>query len=70
MTMHASVGDEIVIAGHVVGEAKRVGQIVEVRGTDGEPPYRVRWQDSGRTTLLYPGYDASIKHVAAQESAS
>ncbi len=72
--MHASVGDEIIIAGHVVGEAKRVGLIVEVRGDDGSPPYRVRWDDSGRTTLLFPGYDAAIKPLTEvdtdEESAS
>ena len=65
--MQASVGDEIIITGHVVGEARRVGQIVEVRGADGGPPYRVRWDDSGRTTLLYPGSDSTIKHIAATE---
>lgn len=75
--MQAAVGDEIIIAGHVIGEPKRVGLIVEVRSDDGGPPYRVRWDESGRTTLLFPGPDASIKHLegaersaAAGESAS
>lgn len=62
--MKAAVGDEIIITGHVVGESRRVGQVVEVRGTDGAPPYLVCWDDSGRTTLLYPGYDATIKPLA------
>ena len=65
--MRANIGDEIIIAGHVVGEAKRVGKIVEVRGDDGSPPYRVLWDDSGRTTLLFPGYDSTIKHLDASE---
>lgn len=65
--MQAQVGDEIVIAGHVVGEPKRVGLIVEVRSADGGPPYRIRWDDSGRTTLLFPGDDATIKHLATSE---
>lgn len=65
--MHATVGDEIIIAGHVVGEATRAGRIVEVRGSNGGPPYRIHWDDSGRTTLLFPGDDSSIKHLAADE---
>ena len=68
--MQASVGDEIIITGHVVGEPRRVGRIVEVRGDDGGPPYRVQWDDSGRTTLLYPGYDSSIKHFVEDASAT
>jgi hypothetical protein len=61
--MHAHVGDEIIIAGHEVGQAKRIGRILEVRGSDGGPPYVVRWDDSERSTLLFPGNDSSIKHV-------
>lgn len=68
--MHAHVGDELVIVGHRVGEPKRVGQILEVRGDDGGPPYLVNWDDSGRRTLLFPGPDCSIKHLGDAEGAS
>ena len=60
--MQAHVGDEITIDGHVVGEPRRVGRIVDVRGEDGGPPYEVKWDDTEHTTLLYPGSDAHITH--------
>ncbi len=60
--MQAHVGDEITIDGHQVGEPRRVGRIVEVRGEDGGPPYEVTWEDTGHTTLLFPGSDAHITH--------
>lgn len=63
--MHAQVGDALVIQGHQVGESRRTGKIVEVRGADGGPPYVVRWGDSGRTTLLFPGSDCEIHHPTA-----
>ncbi len=63
--MHARVGDALVIQGHQVGESRRTGEIVEVRGTDGGPPYLVRWDDSGRTTLLFPGSDCEVHHPTA-----
>ena len=64
--MHAHVGDELVIQGHHVGESRRTGEVVEVRGADGGPPYVVRWDDSGRTTLMFPGSDCEIHQPAAK----
>jgi hypothetical protein len=63
--MRAEVGDALVIEGHHVGESRRTGEILEVRGEDGAPPYLVRWEDSGRTTLLFPGSDCLVKHLAS-----
>jgi hypothetical protein len=65
--MHASVGDRIVIHGHHMGEPDRDGEVVEVRGADGGPPYSVRWGDSGHTTLCFPGSDASVQHFEHSE---
>lgn len=59
--MQASAGDRIIIKGHHVGEPDRDGEILEVRGHDGTPPYRVRWDD-GHEGLFFPGPDASIQH--------
>ncbi|MGH3297981.1 MAG: DUF1918 domain-containing protein, partial [Trebonia sp.] len=42
-----------------VGHPDKDGEIVEVRGTRGEPPYLVRFAD-GQTRLLFPGPDAVI----------
>jgi hypothetical protein len=52
--MKASVGDRIVMAGEQVDRPTRDGEVLEVRGADGAPPYLVRWAD-GHTGLLYPG---------------
>lgn len=52
--MKASVGDRIVMAGEQVDRPTRDGEILEVRGDDGSPPFLVRWSD-GHTGLIYPG---------------
>jgi hypothetical protein len=38
-----------------------MGEIVEVHGKAGEPPYVVRFDD-GHTSLIFPGPDAVIEH--------
>ncbi|HVM65724.1 MAG TPA: DUF1918 domain-containing protein [Acidimicrobiales bacterium] len=60
--MKASVGDRIVVRGHHVGEVDRDGEVLEVHGPDGGPPFLVRWGDSGHTTLFFPGPDAKVQH--------
>ena len=67
--MQAHVGDELVISGHYLGEAPRVGRITEVRGDDGGPPYKVMLDESGRATLLFPGPDCSVKSPAGADAA-
>jgi hypothetical protein len=65
--MHARSGDQIIIRGHRGGEPDRDGRIVEVHGSDGGPPYVVRWSDSGHETLVFPGSDAVVQHLTAGE---
>lgn len=60
--MHASVGDRIIIKGHHVGEHDKDAEILEVRGSDGAPPYVVRWSDDGHEGLFFPGSDAQLQH--------
>lgn len=60
--MRAVAGDRIVIKGHRVGEPDHDAEILEVRGSDGGPPYLVRWGDTGHEALLFPGTDAVIQH--------
>lgn len=60
--MRASVGDRIVIRGHRVGEPDRDCEVLEVRGADGGPPYRVQWGDTGHESLFFPGPDATAQH--------
>jgi len=61
--MRATVGDRIHIRGHAVGDREKHGEIVEVRGDRGQPPYLVLFGD-GQTRLLFPGPDAVIEHPA------
>ncbi|HEX6234702.1 MAG TPA: DUF1918 domain-containing protein [Jiangellaceae bacterium] len=58
--MYATVGDRIVIKAHHVGEHERDGEVLEVRGDHGRPPYLVRWND-GHEALVFPGPDAVIQ---------
>lgn len=60
--MRAIVGDRIVIHAHRIGEPNRDCEVLEVRGSNGEPPYLVRWSDSGHESLFFPGTDASVQH--------
>ncbi|NEM90859.1 DUF1918 domain-containing protein [Galbitalea soli] len=62
--MQASVGERIVIHGKTVESSDRHGQIVEVRGADGAPPYLVRFDD-GHETLVFPGPDVVVEHRAS-----
>ncbi|WP_373282467.1 DUF1918 domain-containing protein [Nocardia takedensis] len=57
----AVIGDRLHIHGTVVGRADHRGEIIDVRGPDGSPPYVVRFAD-GHESLVYPGPDAVIEH--------
>ncbi|TFB58252.1 DUF1918 domain-containing protein [Cryobacterium sp. Hz7] len=60
--MHAAQGDRVVIRGKTVEAPDRHGEIVEVRGLDGEPPYLVRFSE-GHESILFPGTDFMIEHI-------
>jgi hypothetical protein len=57
----AHVDDELVVRGPHLDEPARSGRIMEVRGPGGEPPYVVQWDDTGRTTFVFPGPDALVR---------
>jgi hypothetical protein len=59
--MKAVVGDRLVINAMHVDGAVRAGEVLEVRGKDGDPPYLVRWSD-GHEGLVFPGPDAVVHH--------
>jgi len=61
--MQAAVGDRLHIRGSCVGHPDKCGEIVEVHGKAGEPPYLVRFDD-GHTGLVFPGPDALIEPPA------
>lgn len=60
--MYAKVGERIVVRSRHEGEHHRDGEVLEVRGPDGAPPYLVRWSDDGHTGLFFPGSDAFVAH--------
>ena len=62
--MRARVGDRIILAAEHIDEATRDGEILEIRGADGAPPYVVRWSN-GHTGLIYPGPGAVLRIGAA-----
>jgi hypothetical protein len=57
--MQARVGDHLVVESNKVDAPRREGEIVEVKGADGAPPYLVRWSD-GHEALTFPGADAHV----------
>ncbi|MFC8088355.1 DUF1918 domain-containing protein [Streptomyces sp. NPDC057340] len=57
--MRASVGGRVQVHGKGAGNPDQVGEIIEVRGADGEPPYLLRFPD-GRESLVFPGPDSVI----------
>ena len=62
ITVQAAVGDWIIVRSRHVGVAERRGEIVDVRGDGGAPPWLVRWSGEDHEALIYPGPDATIEH--------
>lgn len=62
----ATVHDRLVVPGAHVDAPVRAGDIVEVRGRDGTPPYVVRWDGSESTSLVFPGPDAHVEPAPQQ----
>jgi len=61
--VQAIVGDRLFVHGRTVGRPDRVGEIIDVRGDNGTPPYLVRYED-GHQAVVFPGPDAVVEHVA------
>jgi hypothetical protein len=57
--MHAKVGDRLVVESARVDAPRREGEVLEVHGAEGAPPYVVRWSD-GHEGLTFPGPDAHV----------
>ncbi|HEY0559888.1 MAG: putative DNA-binding protein [Mycobacterium sp.] len=64
--MRAVAGDRIVVRSRHQGEPERAGEVIEVHGTDGAPPYLVRWTQDGHTSLVFPSCDAHIAAVVTE----
>ena len=61
--MQAAIGDRLCIRGNCVGYPDKIGEILEVKGKAGGPPYLVRFDD-GHTGLVFPGPDALVEAKA------
>lgn len=58
--VHANVGDWLLLHQRSDHHGLRRAQITDVHSPDGSPPYVVRWLDSGATTVIFPGADATV----------
>jgi len=65
--MKAAQGDRITVLGKTVGSHDRHGEIIEVRGPDGAPPYQVRFDD-GHESVLFPGGDFVVDRHAGDRT--
>lgn len=59
--MLAKIGDRLILEGTHVGDPRRIGIVIELRHSDGTPPYVVRWLDTGRQALVFPGAEAKLE---------
>lgn len=62
--MRAHLGDQLVVESPATGAVRRDGEIVGLHHEDGTPPYDVRWSETGEVTLVFPGPDAHVHHLA------
>jgi hypothetical protein len=67
--MKADVGDWLVVKGATTELSDQRGEITEVRGADGAPPYVVRWLANGHVATVFPGSDALVVTAAEQQRA-
>jgi len=64
--MYAKVGDWLLVKSRSDTTRSRQGEIIAVTSPQGSPPYRVRWLDDGRETLVFPGPDSVVVSAAEQ----
>ncbi|MFD1212139.1 DUF1918 domain-containing protein [Arthrobacter sp. GCM10027362] len=62
--MNAAKGDRIIIRGRTVESPDRHGEILEVRGEGGAPPYFVRFDD-GHESVVFPGGDFVVEKASS-----
>lgn len=59
--MRAHVGEWLIVEGLHLDDHRRKGQIIEIHGPGGEPPYMVHWLEDDHVSLLFPGPDTHIE---------
>jgi hypothetical protein len=68
--MHAAVGNWLVVHGRAVDDPVREGLVVGVPHADGSPPYVVRWLDTDRISVVFPGPDTEVVQTAPHAGAA
>jgi hypothetical protein len=64
--MNAQAGDWLVVKSRSDSHHERRAAILTSEPPDGRPPYLVRWLDTGREALVFPGPDAHVVTAVAQ----
>jgi uncharacterized protein DUF1918 len=65
--MQAQPGDWLIVKSRNDTTHSRRALVLAVQGSSGEPPYSVRWVDTDREGLVFPGPDAVVVTREQQE---
>ena len=65
--MQAAIGDRLHVHSKAVGHAEHLAAVIEIHGKNGEPPYRVRYDD-GHEALIFPGPDCTVEHAESAQA--
>ena len=57
---HPRAGDRLIVRAHHQGQPQRDGEIIEVLA-GARPRFRVRWQDDGHESVVYPSDDVFVE---------
>jgi Domain of unknown function (DUF1918) len=60
--MQAQIGDRVHVHSPLGNVLDLWGEILEIRGAEGQPPYLVAFND-GHQGLIFPAPDAVIEHT-------
>jgi hypothetical protein len=60
--MQAAIGDRLHVHSRAVGRTEQLAEVIEIHGTDGSPPYLVRYEN-GHESLVFPGPDCTVEHA-------
>jgi CBS domain-containing protein len=64
--LRAHPGDTLIVHSHIPRKPDRLGEIFEVRSDAGDPPFAVRWTDTGHVSFVFPGPDAEVRRAGAR----
>jgi hypothetical protein len=59
--MQAELHDTLTVKGRRQGDEDRHGEIIEIHGQNGGPPYLVRWT-GGSESLFFPSAGTIVEH--------